>query len=125
MTEPNHNGYQKGILISVTVIGCIGLVGIIAILFREEHPDHAGIFAGVIGGIVTTVIGFVMLLSGQKKLIINTNSKMDRLIEATSAIAYSDGKAAGAELIKAAEKLAYAAGKLAGEKSVSSQKDHE
>ena len=118
--EPNHNGYQRPPIFSVTIIGIIGLVGVITICLVD--PDHAVVLSGIIGGIVTSLIGFVMLLAGQKRqegqtqqLVIQTNSIVESLIEAARKVSYAAGVLAEREAEEGRTKVATEALRLSGE----------
>jgi ABC-type enterobactin transport system permease subunit len=118
--EPNHNGYSRPPILAVTTVGIIGLVGVIAICLVD--PDDAIVLSGIVGGIVTSLIGFLMLLSGQKRqegqtqqLVIQTNSIVESLIEAAKKGAFDAGVLAEREAEEGRAKVAAKASRLSGD----------
>lgn len=92
----DHNGEKAtGLLvIALTVVFSLGIVGIVAILIAEEHPEHAAIYCGIVATAILSASTAIISAANRNELRqvrIQTNSRMDQLIDQVRIISEAKG----------------------------------
>ena len=91
----SHGNNSRWLIAAITVLGLAGIAGVIVIFLCVRDMQCAVLYAGILTTLIATVSGSILTVAGLKKLTVNTNSKMDELVEATKTIAYAAGFKAG------------------------------
>jgi hypothetical protein len=89
------NAHFAPLVISISLIGCLCIVGISLICILVNDTDRVITYVTLLTTFAAMIMTTVLSIGGTlRKLTAQTNSRMDQLIESTRTIAYAAGKMA-------------------------------